>query len=91
MIAAVNCAVDDYTALEADRSMYSLRFGKRGALDGWIGRIWPGREILRAGVDVKLAITAPRRRRWDRHAWLFIPFINFLSRSRHYPFLSLPW
>ena len=38
MIAAVYRAVDDHTALETNRSVHSLRFGKRGALDGWIGR-----------------------------------------------------
>ena len=72
MIAAVNCAMDDHAAIKTDRSVHSLRFAERCALDGWIGRTWPGRELFGTLIDVKLTVTASARRRWHGHARLLV-------------------
>jgi hypothetical protein len=72
MIAAVNCAMDDHAAIKTDRSVHSLRFAERCALDGWIGRTWPWRELFGSLIDVKLTVTASARRRWHGHARLLV-------------------
>ena len=83
MIAAVNRAVHDDAAIEADCLVHPLRFAECRAGDRRVGRIGPRWKHRRVLIEVKLTIAASPRRRRNRHPRLFIPFVNFLSGCRH--------
>jgi hypothetical protein len=79
VIAAVNRAMDDDAAIEADRLVHPLRFTKGRAFNRWIRRIgsrWKPRRIV---INVELAITASAWRRRNRHPRLSVPFVDFFS------------
>jgi len=76
MIAAIDGAMDDDAAAEPDRFVHALRFAERRAFYGRIGRIDARRKLLGICIDVKLTVTAPRRRRRHWHARVLVPFVD---------------
>src|SRR6266404_8472993 len=76
MIAAVNRAMDDDAAFEADRLVHLLSLRKGRAGNRRVGRIGSRWKLPRVLIDMKLTIAPSLRWRRHRHARLFVPLVD---------------
>jgi hypothetical protein len=86
VIAAVNRAMDDDAAVEADRLVHLLGLRKGRAFNRRIWRIGSRRKLRRFLVDVKLAVAASGWRLRNRHARMSVPFVNSFYGCCHFDY-----
>src|ERR1051325_9249680 len=86
MSAAVNGAMHDDAPCKPYRFVHAPGLLESSAFDRRIGRVGPRWEPSRVSVNMKLAVTAARRRSRHRHAWIAIPFVYFFAVCRSHGF-----